>query len=543
VNAGLTEAEERLSRGLGPCEVWVAAGVYTPTDVLDIDASFVLPQEIALYGGFAGDESSREERDWQIHETILSGELGDPGDPEDNVRHVVLAADDARLDGFTVSGGYARGDFMQRNGAGVLGTLGDFTVANCVITDNLTGIGGDDEIGMIGGNGGQGAGIYFTAGALTLLDSLVIDNRTGNGGTGMTIGGNGGDGAGVAFFSGTSLVLRNVVFSGNRTGDGGFGGNIGGRGGGGAGVAIRAPVGDARIEETDFIANLGGEGGPANILGGNGGDGTALLAYAGAGDLEIVRVEVRDNIAGAGSTMGDVPGFAGQGALAFFGTDTGGLTVMNSRVEDNEAGFAGVVLVADSEAPGAPVSVVNSVIVDNLATAGVAGGMILRTNGQRALTIANTSIAGNDAMLKGGGIRFVTGERKGDAPTRIVNSIVWGNTAMIAPSIELMSDPNIMMPVQLEIDSTAVEGGCAPDPLLACGSVFTDAPGFVDLAAGDVRLTPGSPLKDVGDDALVFADETDLDADGDLTEALPLDLEGLPRNVGAAVDPGAHEIQ
>ena len=46
-----------------------------------------------------------------------------------------------------------------------------------------------------------------------------------------------------------------------------------------------------------------------------------------------------------------------------------------------------------------------------------------------------------------------------------------------------------------------------------------------------------------GDDALVLADAVDLDADGDLTEALPLDLEGLPRIVGAAVDPGAHEIQ
>jgi hypothetical protein len=183
------------------------------------------------------------------------------------------------------------------------------------------------------------------------------------------------------------------------------------------------------------------------------------------------------------------------------------------------------------------------VIADNFATVGVAGGISVRTNGQRALTIANTSIAGNDAKDRGGGIQFRTADKKGDAAVRLVNSIVWGNTAGINPAIDPVADPNIMTPVPLAVDATAVEGGCLADPLLVCGSVFTDAPGFIDLAAGDLRLTPGSPLKDVGDDALVPADATDLDADGDLSEALPLDLDALPRIVGAAVDPGAHELQ
>ena len=46
-------------------DVWVAAGVY--------NESITLPAYVYLYGGFAGGESSRGERDWGVNSTALDG--------------------------------------------------------------------------------------------------------------------------------------------------------------------------------------------------------------------------------------------------------------------------------------------------------------------------------------------------------------------------------------------------------------------------------------------------------------------------------------
>ena len=56
-------------------------------------------------------------------------------------------------------------------------------------------------------------------------------------------------------------------------------------------------------------------------------------------------------------------------------------------------------------------------------------------------------------------------------------------------------------------------------------------------AGGDLHLGPASALKDAGDDASLPADL------GDLDEATAIDLDELPRIVGAAVDLGAYELQ
>src|SRR5262249_48040230 len=40
-------------------EIWVAAGIYKPSDSLDRTVSFALKSGVAIYGGFSGVESSR----------------------------------------------------------------------------------------------------------------------------------------------------------------------------------------------------------------------------------------------------------------------------------------------------------------------------------------------------------------------------------------------------------------------------------------------------------------------------------------------------
>ncbi|PWH20741.1 MAG: hypothetical protein DDG58_01295 [Ardenticatenia bacterium] len=57
-------------------EIWVKKGVHKPTlDPTKRTASFTLKDGVALYGGFAGTETSRDQRDWRANVTVLSGDI------------------------------------------------------------------------------------------------------------------------------------------------------------------------------------------------------------------------------------------------------------------------------------------------------------------------------------------------------------------------------------------------------------------------------------------------------------------------------------
>lgn len=112
-------------------EVWVKAGIYTPTDDGDRSASFTIGRNVQVYGGFFGNEAQRHARDAVAHPTVLSGDLDGDDDSHfsnvgDNSTHVVYVdgsisgeaiTDSMVLDGFTISGGSAYGD--STNGGGL----------------------------------------------------------------------------------------------------------------------------------------------------------------------------------------------------------------------------------------------------------------------------------------------------------------------------------------------------------------------------------------------------------------------------------------
>lgn len=76
-----------------PGEVWVAEGIYTTTT-----ATVVVDMQpfCDVYGGFAGTETQRDQRDLSLHSCVIDGQ---------NVNACVWGADNARIDGFTVTGG------------------------------------------------------------------------------------------------------------------------------------------------------------------------------------------------------------------------------------------------------------------------------------------------------------------------------------------------------------------------------------------------------------------------------------------------------
>ncbi len=105
-------------------EIWVRKGTYYPTDDNDRDSSFrILRNNIKLYGGFSGTETSISQRNILGNITTLSGDLNIPNDTADNSYHVItilalsnsIIDSNTVIDGFRIEGGNASTGESQFN--------------------------------------------------------------------------------------------------------------------------------------------------------------------------------------------------------------------------------------------------------------------------------------------------------------------------------------------------------------------------------------------------------------------------------------------
>jgi hypothetical protein len=209
-------------------EIWVAQGTYKPTSGTDRAATFRLQNGVALYGGFAGTETSRDERDWENRITTLSGDLN--GDDDgftnngENSYHVVTGGGtdaSAVLDGFTITSGNA-----ASSGGGMYNSQSSPTLSNVTFSGNSAAVGGggmynrqsSPTLSNVTFSGNYGG--YYGGGMCNGESSPTLTNVTFSGNSAANYGGGGG---GMYNGQSSSPTLTNVTFNGNSAAYGGGG--------------------------------------------------------------------------------------------------------------------------------------------------------------------------------------------------------------------------------------------------------------------------------------------------------------------------------
>ncbi|UCF29066.1 MAG: tandem-95 repeat protein [Chloroflexota bacterium] len=235
------ELQTALTAVVAGTEIWVAAGTYKPG--INRTDTFQLKSGVALYGGFAGTETARNQRDWETNLSVLSGDIGVLGDISDNSLHVVVGDyvdATAILDGFTITGGNADEDdwiaLRGPNGGGMYnGYGGNPSVANVIFTGNSAHYGGGManigsnpslvHVTFSGNSAWDGGGMFNSSGNPVLTNVNFIGNTAGSGGGMSNLGnptltevifwGNSADYGGGIYNFGGNPSLTNVTFIGN----------------------------------------------------------------------------------------------------------------------------------------------------------------------------------------------------------------------------------------------------------------------------------------------------------------------------------------
>ncbi|MBK8099549.1 MAG: right-handed parallel beta-helix repeat-containing protein [Planctomycetes bacterium] len=196
-------------------ELWVAVGTYYAAAPGNQTTSFRLQSDTALYGGFAGHETARWQRDVAANATVLSGDL-DRNDVQGsglqwystanhyggNTYQVVVGIGvdaTAVLDGFTITNGWAArnsGGASQTSGGGLHLENANARIANCTFVHNIA-LWGGGAVSVYGGapvfeactfvenigSDGHGGGLAIDGNAVATVRGCVFRNDTARSGT------------------------------------------------------------------------------------------------------------------------------------------------------------------------------------------------------------------------------------------------------------------------------------------------------------------------------------------------------------------------
>ena len=463
-------------------EIWVAAGNYFPGAVRS--DTFELRNDVALYGGFSGNEDARDQRDTVLNETVLNGDLfGDDylesrlinghvvwRNLGDNSHHVVTAIDvdaTAVLDGFVIVRGWAMSTGFIDAGGGLLIRNGSPTISNTKI---------DGSVGYYGG------GAYVDQGSSPSFTNCEFRNNYGDIGYGGA----------MHIADSSNVTFNNCHFEGNAA--------IGTQSPAGYGGALYINFGaTATITGSSFIGNITGY--RTNTTGGaTATKGGAIMA---GGD-----VSVRD------STFIGNKSHYGAAIYAF-----NNATLINNIFTGNRAttapgsaggGYGGAMILTGSS------TVVNNTITNNSATEGT-GGVIASVAAGESVQIVNTILWGNTVS------KYIA---PGDDPLPVSRNQLAraGDVSTSYGILEGLFDP---IPGEDPVDPNNFPGVLDEDPL------------FVSQTEGDLHLADGSPAIDSGDNTVVSV-ATDFDGSPRLQDD-PATVD-TGNGIAPIVDMGAYEF-
>ena len=199
--------QEAIDAASAGDEIWVKQGTYVPSSEITVY------KDIYIYGGFAGSETTKNQRDWRMNVTSVDGGT--------SIRCFNVSAD-ATIDGFTIT----RGDATPADGGGmsISGAVSP-KIANCFFRGNSAQNGGGVAVGpnaiptitncIFKGNYAQdlGGGIYNLQSTVMITNCIFSINSALSDG-----------GGGIANLN-SILTITNCNFWGNATGTDGIDGD------------------------------------------------------------------------------------------------------------------------------------------------------------------------------------------------------------------------------------------------------------------------------------------------------------------------------
>lgn len=253
-------------------QIWVAKDTYYPDagnglTLGNRDLSFELCNKSAVYGGFNGTENHLWERNVDANPTILSGDIDQNDDIDDNNSYGVVSIRPNTvtciLDGFTITMGNANKvncnpSSKGCNGGGLFIPYDSSpAIRNCHFINNYTrydggGIFSDggslplkisNSIFQQNSAAGGGGGLYIAGGKTVITNSLFAGNSTST----SSLGGGGIYGTGVSY-----LKILNTTIAENAAGT-----TSGDNGSYGGGISLRLPK-DVIIKNTIIHGNSSG---------------------------------------------------------------------------------------------------------------------------------------------------------------------------------------------------------------------------------------------------------------------------------------------
>ncbi|QQS29974.1 MAG: hypothetical protein IPM47_03205 [Sphingobacteriales bacterium] len=382
-------------------EVWVATGTYKPGAYptgctgcsTTRDYAFLIKSGVSVYGGFAGTESAKDERNITANPTILSGDLNgndvfdinnggyQSGTGDDNCHHVVVmraatSGHTSVFDGFLVTGGNADGtgnitfssvNIPKNSGGGMYAR----NISGC--TQTLT------NNSFYNNMAGYGGGFYsLNFGSQTISNNAFYNNIVNNAGGGLDL-----------TNYNTQIVDNNTSYN-NRAVSGG-------------GASIGNVSGSQTVTNNAIYNNaITGTGGGLSISNSNA-----------SGQQTITNNTIYNNTSTSNS-----------GGL--YTTNFGTQNISNNTIYNNTGSNTGGVTLSNS-GTNAQQTFTHNTVFNNTATGSGGGLTTLNYGTTPQQTIANNAIFNNSAVGVGGGINM--GGSSASSLQTIINNTIYNNTA------------------------------------------------------------------------------------------------------------------